>query len=500
MHYTDFEEVVIMKLSMWILADWFAQYNPKCEIKRGEAGISGVRVFSEELPSISGEHLYVGRASEVFSDASYENTVLLVHGNDTMFLADISVEAALNEILAAFDYYNSWESRLWSATAKDDALQSIIDVADEVLSGPLSIADNDGNILARSMKYGSDDIDDRWKYVCEKRKTPLATTSAPIMTTTGELLTDWTNYPKLYWLDYGYRYIGGYLQADGETVAAFFFQELEKPLNPGDRQISAAMWQVIESALRGVRDIRARSSSSLLVELVSGASEQDAAAVKLDRQISGSKPWVLSAIRNIMSPENMPRKQRLLQILREQNPGCVSAIYGNDVLAVASYSNLRVFLGKLEENIIGRYYVVGISMPFSTWNDLPVRYNQAVFSISCADGKSGIYNAADYSFRQLLLNMKESNRALELLHPALELLRNYDEVHGAELCDTLFAYLRNERNIVATAAELFIHRNSMAYRVRRIAELTGADLDDFLTRAHILVSFLLDKGEDGMGA
>ena len=52
-----------------------------------------------------------------------------------------------------------------------------------------------------------------------------------------------------------------------------------------------------------------------------------------------------------------------------------------------------------------------------------------------------------------------------------------DESH-ADLVDTLEAYLRTQGNLNAVARQLFLHRNTVRHRLRRIAKLTGADLDD----------------------
>lgn len=57
----------------------------------------------------------------------------------------------------------------------------------------------------------------------------------------------------------------------------------------------------------------------------------------------------------------------------------------------------------------------------------------------------------------------------------------------------LYVYLRTERNITATAKILDMHRNGAAYRVRRIDELLGLDLDDADVRLRILISFEILK-------
>ncbi len=55
-------------------------------------------------------------------------------------------------------------------------------------------------------------------------------------------------------------------------------------------------------------------------------------------------------------------------------------------------------------------------------------------------------------------------------------IRRYDEEHHTELVRTLEVYLANDRNVAATAAELYTHRHTVRYRLGRIADITGLDV------------------------
>ncbi|WP_416386792.1 helix-turn-helix domain-containing protein [Blautia producta] len=78
-------------------------------------------------------------------------------------------------------------------------------------------------------------------------------------------------------------------------------------------------------------------------------------------------------------------------------------------------------------------------------------------------------------------------------HPALSVLDRYDCRNHTELKKTLKEYLNCERNYVKTAARLYIHRNSLLYRLKRIEELTGIDLDNEEIRLHLMLSYLLEE-------
>ena len=61
----------------------------------------------------------------------------------------------------------------------------------------------------------------------------------------------------------------------------------------------------------------------------------------------------------------------------------------------------------------------------------------------------------------------------------------YDRQHRSELLKTLFSYLNEFGVLEATAGKLFVHRNTLKYRLVRIAELTGWNLNDPEHRFHL---------------
>jgi len=74
--------------------------------------------------------------------------------------------------------------------------------------------------------------------------------------------------------------------------------------------------------------------------------------------------------------------------------------------------------------------------------------------------------------------------AQRLLGPLLEDPKNED------LIDTLESYLRNNGSPNAVARQMFLHRNTVRHRLRRITALTGADLEDADTRLAFQLAIL----------
>ncbi|MGF1471693.1 MAG: PucR family transcriptional regulator [Rubrobacteraceae bacterium] len=83
-------------------------------------------------------------------------------------------------------------------------------------------------------------------------------------------------------------------------------------------------------------------------------------------------------------------------------------------------------------------------------------------------------------------------RFARLVHP----LADYDEDRGSDLIKTLSVYFETGANASETADRLFLHRNSLLYRLERIQELTGLDLREPEARLALQLGLLaIRKGE-----
>ncbi|KQU01925.1 hypothetical protein ASG56_20595 [Rhodococcus sp. Leaf7] len=87
-------------------------------------------------------------------------------------------------------------------------------------------------------------------------------------------------------------------------------------------------------------------------------------------------------------------------------------------------------------------------------------------------------------------------QALEFIRP----LNDYDVESGSELVRTLRAFLDADGSPTRTATALFIHRNSLTYRINRIGELLGVSLSTMDGKATCSVALAVwgmhDSGEN----
>ena len=68
-----------------------------------------------------------------------------------------------------------------------------------------------------------------------------------------------------------------------------------------------------------------------------------------------------------------------------------------------------------------------------------------------------------------------------------------EQQNGSEMFRTLFSFLSNERSVAHTSAELFLHRNTTVYRIKKIQENMKLDLEDPEIRNYCYISMLFLK-------
>ncbi|WP_373100765.1 MULTISPECIES: CdaR family transcriptional regulator [Pasteurellaceae] len=113
---------------------------------------------------------------------------------------------------------------------------------------------------------------------------------------------------------------------------------------------------------------------------------------------------------------------------------------------------------------------------FTGENSIYLSYRTAKTTLSIGKArlpKQRIYNYQDLILPVLLEQLKEGWQREELERPIkkLKLMDN-----NGVLVKTLLAWFENDMQTVATARALYIHRNTLEYRLHKIADLTGLNL------------------------
>lgn len=142
----------------------------------------------------------------------------------------------------------------------------------------------------------------------------------------------------------------------------------------------------------------------------------------------------------------------------------------------------------------------GISALSSDLQMFPLYYEQAVCAYETGQKINDTfwsYRFEDYQMDFVLENALEKLPASLLCSPEILRLREYDATHTAELSRTLKIYLEQDRNLARTAEILQIHRSTLLYRIGRIKEMTGLELEEPREKFRLLLSYYLIEQNRG---
>lgn len=89
---------------------------------------------------------------------------------------------------------------------------------------------------------------------------------------------------------------------------------------------------------------------------------------------------------------------------------------------------------------------------------------------------------AEQSILNLLLNNNSKNELLAYCRMRLQPLMEADKVLKSEFVVTLQQYLENDNSLVKTAEAMFIHRNTLINRMKKIDSLLNIDINENVTR------------------
>ena len=108
---------------------------------------------------------------------------------------------------------------------------------------------------------------------------------------------------------------------------------------------------------------------------------------------------------------------------------------------------------------------------------------------------SGIQFCTGISFSsqllQLFSDMSKTSLYEDFIKKQLGVLIDYDAQNHTQLLSTLEIYLKNNCNLLHTADELFTHRNTIKYRLKRIEELLHRNMEDSAVLLNLNVALYL---------
>jgi purine catabolism regulator len=254
------------------------------------------------------------------------------------------------------------------------------------------------------------------------------------------------------------------------------------------------------SKARAVSEAERRLKGDLLDQLVTGAMQGRDARRALERfGFDPNTPVTVIAFSGAEPPEDLalicdevlargsnafltsPREDLVLAVIQPDGAGFLTAIRG-----------------EVDERASGQ--VLAGAGSFVDVDLLPQGVREARYALQvCRTEGRTEAEFADLGTYQLLLSLQEPEALRTFADSVLGPLDRYDLAHGGGLVSSLRAFLERNARWESAANDLFVHRHTLRYRMRKVEDLTGRDLASARDRMEFFLAIrardLLASGE-----
>jgi sugar diacid utilization regulator len=210
---------------------------------------------------------------------------------------------------------------------------------------------------------------------------------------------------------------------------------------------------------------------------------------------------VAQRVRDVIEHFLATRAPDVITSAREAEVVLVAAAGGQRRGGAGARQLAEACLARLTELFPGTRVIAGIGGACREPGEIARSYEEARRTVEILRrmGRAGTVTAfADLGIHRLLLQVPDLGELRSFAADVLGRLGHADRERRAEYLATLACYLRENGSPQRAARFLHVHPNTVAYRVRRIEEITGLSLDDYRDRLTAQVALeIIDALGDG---
>ena len=199
-------------------------------------------------------------------------------------------------------------------------------------------------------------------------------------------------------------------------------------------------------------------------------------------------------------------EQMIRQVVTKHGQKILQMLWGDDIILLMPYEKeilgesqnltlLSEILEKLSLEIPTLAVTAGLGGRFESLQSARQSYLQAIKVLRFSELKTAsksIYAYEQLGIYKLLFEIDPDKLAI-YYEDVIEPLNVYDHKHHMDMVSSLFVYFEENCNAAKTAKRLFVHRNTLDYRLKKIEEITGRSLSDPYDRLTLQLGVIVGK-------
>lgn len=518
-----------MKLSLTILEEqWNTLYRKDGMSMKFYDKTHGfyrsVRFLSDHVRSLQSETLYVVSSPcpslpPLIPSAAPDAALLFIlpSGHDDLYetyhissslamdhaaVTGCDASEAFNRLLFIYEKYDEYDARMLQALSDPLPLQKVLDLLCDIIGNPAYIADRNFRALAMDQNPDLPFYSINWKRIREHGYLPYHVVSSILHNDEWKDLDTSTAPRYMRTKEFSTAFLMMNLRAGHKVQWRLFVCELLKKITPADQDLvaclSGSLLQCLTSDWK-YRPLQENTYEPFLREVAAGTLTS---VQSVEEQLQPLR-WNIDGSYCVLEMALDKYDGYLREVLDKELKKLADALlflYDNRLLAVMylpeakAYEALHPQLIRLFDSLRLNGALSGCFYGFhhlSAYVSQTKRLLQLKETYASAGEPSGLSVYADYFMKDLYQQLQASLSPKTLFPWELQLLLAYDETHRSSLCETLWQFLQSHQNLVRTAREMHIHRNTLVYRLEKIRQLAGDFLDDPQKCTWLLISLAL---------
>lgn len=226
----------------------------------------------------------------------------------------------------------------------------------------------------------------------------------------------------------------------------------------------------------------------ILIDIIEGKS---VSSDKVDKNF----PFISNGCNLILISVDGSRYEALnivKQMYNEQD--ILSMVYDDNIVLIGSFDEADEHAESIREAIISNLYCrcyVSFSKRTVSASEIREAYNNAKESLYI--GKKLGIKSEIYDYDNMIFEKAVYNISPEVKNEFLKEFKHKFDAFDNEMINTIEEFMNSGLNISDAAKKLYIHRNTLIYRLDKIVKDTGYDIRDFKQANIFIIAFLIWK-------
>ncbi len=435
--------------------------------------------------------------------AAKENNVTLV-----VITGSLSINQLFNIVLSVFTnqqrelqkLVKSDYLELLQLVKQNSGLSKIIEASADIIGNPIIITDESFKLLgyASSNKEVNDPV---WGQIVEHGYCPFEIVKAlkkegflqdlqkketPLLLTRGE-------FSKFI------RRVVTEININGEIKGYIAVLEYNRPFKQTDFDVINYITSIVGLELfksDAISKAKDELWYQLLKDLIEGNIENEESALNRVQSLG----WNLKDYTQIIVIKNNDNRRvggehfpPIQSLISKEFSGSQISFSSSKIVGLLTHNYEKLpstSLDRLADYCEKHNLKVGIGNSYQKLLELNQSYQEAEKALIISD-KLENDRVVNFYYSYVTYDMLSQINGEDYIPKELITLKEHDKKNGTDYITTLSTYLSTGLNLTNTAKNLFVHRNTVLYRIKRIQGILNIDLEDYPSRLQIELGLLL---------